>query len=197
MLEHLVSGKKLEVDKAKIEVIQNLPLPATLRDLWYFLGHIGFYQRFIRDFVEVSKPLTTLLSKDKEFFIDKEGERAFEMLKLAFIEAPILKSPNWDLPFEIMCDASDYAVGAVLGQRIEKKPTAIWYTSKTPCQSSDELHDYGEGAFGSGLRFRKILALHLGKQDRHRHRSCGIKVLVFQEGVEATIDTMGAASSRI
>ena len=45
------------------------------------------------------------------------------MLKLALIEAPILQSPNWDLPFEIMCDASDYVVGVVLRQRIEKKPT--------------------------------------------------------------------------
>ena len=53
------------------------------------------------------------------------------MLKLALIKAPIHQSPNWDLPFEIMCDASDYAVGAVLGQRIDKKPTAIWYASKT------------------------------------------------------------------
>ena len=53
------------------------------------------------------------------------------MLKLALIEAPIFQSPNWDLPFEIMCDASDYAVGAVLGQRIDEKPTAIWYVSKT------------------------------------------------------------------
>ncbi|CAA7405270.1 unnamed protein product [Spirodela intermedia] len=131
ILEHLVSGKGLEVDKAKIEVIQNLPLPTTLRDLHSFLGHVGFYRRFIRDFAKVSKPLTTLLCKDKDFFIDKEGERAFEMLKLALIEAPILQSPNWDLPFEIMCDASDYAVGAVLGQRIDKKPTAIWYASKT------------------------------------------------------------------
>ena len=131
MLGHLVSGKGLEVDKAKIEVIQNLPLPTTLRDLRSFLGHVGFYRRFIRDFAKVSKPLTTLLCKDKDFFIDKEGEREFEMLKLALIEAPILQSLNWDLPFEIMCDASDYAVGGVLGQRIDKKPTAIWYASKT------------------------------------------------------------------
>ena len=94
VLEHLVSGKDLEVDKAKIEVIQNLPLPTTLRDLRSFLGRVGFYHRFIRDFAKVSKPLTILLCKDKEFFIDKEGERAFEMLKLALIEAPILQSPN-------------------------------------------------------------------------------------------------------
>ena len=124
-------GKGLEVDKAKIEVIQNLPLPTTLRDLCSFLGHVGFYRMLIRDFAKFSKPLTTLLCKDKDFFIDKEGERVFEMLKLVLIEAPILQSPNWDLPFEIMCHTSDYAVGAVLGQRIDKKSTAIWYASKT------------------------------------------------------------------
>ena len=95
-------GKDLEVDKAKIEVIQNLPLPATLRHLRNFLGHVGFYCRFIQDIAKVSKRPTTLLCKDKEFFIDKEGERAFKMLKLASIKALILQSPNWDLPFEII-----------------------------------------------------------------------------------------------
>ena len=131
MLGHIVSGKGLEVDKAKIEVIQNLPLPGTVRDLRSFLGHIGFYRRFIQDFAKVSKPLTTLLCKDKDFIIDKEGKRASMMLKEALIETPILQSPNWDLPFEIMCDASDYAVGEVLGQRLDKKPTVICYASKT------------------------------------------------------------------
>ena len=76
-------------------------------------------------------PLTTLLCKDKDFIIDEEGKRAFTMLKQALIEAPILQSPNWDLTFEIMCDASDYVVGAVLGQRLDKKPTAICYASKS------------------------------------------------------------------
>ena len=75
--------------------------------------------------------MTTLLFKDKDFIIDKVGERAFDMLKHALIEAPILQSHNWDLPFEIMYNASNYAVRAVLGQRIEKKPTTIWYASKT------------------------------------------------------------------
>ena len=79
MLGHLLLAKGLQVDKAKIEVIQNLPLPATLGDLGSFLGHIGFYRRFIRDFAKVSKPLTTLLCKDKDLFIDKEGESAFEI----------------------------------------------------------------------------------------------------------------------
>ena len=96
-----------------------------------FLGHVGFYGRFIQDFVKVSKPLTTLLCKDKDFIIDKEGHCAFVMLKQALIDAAIVQSPNWDLPFEIMYDASDYAVGVVLGQRFEKKPTAVCYASKT------------------------------------------------------------------
>ena len=115
VLRHIVSGKRLEVDKDKIEVIQNLPLPGTVRDLRSFLMHISFYRRFIQDFVKVSKPLTTLLFKDKDFIIDEEGKSTFVRLKQALIETPILQSPNWDLPFEIMCDASDYAVGAVLG----------------------------------------------------------------------------------
>ena len=99
VLGHIVSDKGLKVDKAKIEVIQNLPLPSTVKDLRSFLGHVGFYRRFIQDFVKVSKPLTTLLCKDKDFIIDEEGKRAFTTLKQALIEASILKSPNWDLPF--------------------------------------------------------------------------------------------------
>ena len=91
-----------------------------MNDLRSFLGHVGFYRRFIQDFAKVSKPLTTLLCKDKDFIIDEEGKRTFKTLKQALIEAPILESPNWDLPFEIMRDASDYAVGVVLGQRLEK-----------------------------------------------------------------------------
>ena len=131
MLGHIVSGRGLEVDKAKIEVIQNLPLPSTVKDLRSFLRNVSFYRRFIQEFVKVSEPLTTLLCRDKDFIINEEGKRAFRMLNQALIEAPILQSPNWDLPFEIMCDASDYAVGAVLGQRLNKKPTAICYASKT------------------------------------------------------------------
>ena len=93
--------------------------------------HVGFYRRFIQYFAKVSKPLTTLLCEDKDFIIDKEWKHAFMMLKQALIKAPIVQSPNWDIPFEIMCDALDYAVGAVLGQRLQKKSTTICYASKT------------------------------------------------------------------
>ena len=74
VLGHIISGKGLEVDKAKIDVIHNLPLPSTVKDLRSFLKHVGFYQRFIQDFAKFSKPLTTLLCKDKDFIIDEEGK---------------------------------------------------------------------------------------------------------------------------
>ena len=126
----LVSSKGLEVDKAKVEVIQDLAPPKSIRELRSFLGHVGFYQRFIKYFAKVSKPLTYLLYKDKDFIMEEEGKQALMQLKQSSVEAPILKSPNWDLPFEIMCDALDYAVEAVLGRRIDKKPTVICYASK-------------------------------------------------------------------
>ena len=131
VLGHTVSSKGLQVDKAKIEISQNLPLSGTVWDLRSFLGHVGFYQKFIENFVKVSKLLATLICKDKDFIIDKEEKHAFAMLKQALIDAPILQSPNWDLPFKIMCDASDYVVGAVLGQHLDKKPMVICYASKT------------------------------------------------------------------
>ena len=130
VLGHLVSSKGLEVDKAKVELIEDLALPKSIRELRSFLGHVGFYRSFIQDFAKVSKPLTSLLCKEKDFIIEEEGKHAFMQLKQALVEAPILQSPNWDLPFEIMCDASDFAVGAVFGQRIDKKPTVICYASK-------------------------------------------------------------------
>ena len=130
VLGHLVSIKGLEVDKAKVEVIRDLALPKSIRELRSFLGHVGFYRRFIQDFAKVSKPLTSLLWKEKDFIIEEEGKHTFMQLKQALVEAPILQSPNWDLPFEIMCDASNFAMGAILGQRIDKKPTGICYASK-------------------------------------------------------------------
>ena len=99
VLGHFVSSKVLEVDKAKVEVIQDLALPKSIRELRSFLGHVGFYRRFIQDFAKVSKPLTSLLCKEKDFIIEEEGKHAFMQLKQALVEAPILQSPNWDSSF--------------------------------------------------------------------------------------------------
>ena len=95
------------------------------------MGHAGFYRRFIKDFSAIARPLCTLLAKDVPFTWSQACDIAFTKLKNMLVSPPIMRSPNWDLPFEIMCDASDYAIGAVLGQREDKKAFVIYYASKT------------------------------------------------------------------
>ena len=131
VLGHLVSEKGIEVDRAKIKVIEQLPPPIIVKGIRSFLSHTGFYRRFIKDFSYITRPLTNLLAKDVPFEFDEACLKSFNILKEALISAPIIQPPNWSLPFKLMCDASDYAVGVVLGQTEYKKHHAITYASKT------------------------------------------------------------------
>ena len=131
VLGHLISSKLLEVDKVKIATIQTLTPLTTVRGSHTFLGHAGFYRRFIKDFSKIVKPLCMLLEKDAIFSFDEACMIAFEEIKNKLIEAPIVVAPNWNEPFEIMYDASDFIVGVVLGQRKEKMFRRIYYASKT------------------------------------------------------------------
>ncbi|KAK1648282.1 hypothetical protein QYE76_066087 [Lolium multiflorum] len=114
VLGHKISERGIEVDRAKVEAIEKMPYP-----------------RDVKDFSKISKPLTNLLQKDVPFVFDDDCKEAFETLKKALTTAPVVEPPDWNLPFEIMCDASDFAVGAVLGQRVDKKLNVIHYASKT------------------------------------------------------------------
>nr|GFB45615.1 reverse transcriptase domain-containing protein [Tanacetum cinerariifolium]GFB45682.1 reverse transcriptase domain-containing protein [Tanacetum cinerariifolium] len=131
VLGHKISKNRIEVDKAKVEVIAKLPHPTTVKGIRSFLGHAGFYRRFKKYFSKIARLMTRLLEKDTPFFFSKEYVEAFQTLKRKLTEAPILIDLNWDLPFELMCDASDFAIGAVLGQRQEKHFRPIHYGSKT------------------------------------------------------------------
>ncbi|RVW41521.1 Retrovirus-related Pol polyprotein from transposon 17.6 [Vitis vinifera] len=131
VLGHIISKEGIQVDPAKIELISKLPSPTTVKEVRQFLGHAGFYRRFIQDFSKIAQPLCALLLKDAEFIWTKACQEAFKRLKSLLTTAPIVRSPNWSLPFELMCDASDYAVGAVLGQREDGKPYVVYYASKT------------------------------------------------------------------
>ena len=131
VLGHIISGRGIEVDKAKIELISQLPSPTNVKTVTQFLGHAGFYRRFIKDFSKIAKPLYKLLEKDAKFFRQKECQESFEELKSHLTTAPIVRAPNWQLPFEVMCDASDLAIGVVLGQREDGKPHVVYYASKT------------------------------------------------------------------
>ena len=120
VLGHRISARGIEVDKAKIEAIEKLPPPSSVKGIRSFLGHAGFYRRFIKDFSQIAKPLSNLLAQGVPFEFDSQCLHAFTVLKNKLISAPIVVAPDWSFPFELMCDASDYAIGAVLGQKREK-----------------------------------------------------------------------------
>ncbi|GJR89435.1 reverse transcriptase domain-containing protein [Tanacetum coccineum] len=131
ILGHKIFKKGIEVDKAKIDMIAKLPHPTTVKGVRSFLGHAGFYRWFIKDFSKISRPMTHLLEKNTPFIFFDDCIQAFQTLKKKLTKASILIAPDWDVPFELMCDASDFAIGAVLGQRHEKHFRPIHYASKT------------------------------------------------------------------
>ncbi|GJU88276.1 reverse transcriptase domain-containing protein [Tanacetum coccineum] len=104
---------------------------STVKGVRSFLGHAGFYRRFIQDFSKIARPMTHLLEKETPFVFSKDCIDAFQTLKKKLTEAPILVVPDWNLPFKLMCDASDFAIGVVLGQRKMKHFQPIHYASKT------------------------------------------------------------------
>ncbi|GJZ63631.1 reverse transcriptase domain-containing protein [Tanacetum coccineum] len=131
VLGHKVSEAGLEVDKAKIEVISKLLPPTNIKGIRSFLGHASFYRRFIKDFLKITYPLTKLLEKDTPFEFNDECHNAFKLLKEKLTCAPVIVSQNWNLSFELMYDASDFAVGAIIGQKEGKNFHPIYFASKT------------------------------------------------------------------
>src|SRR3954468_14581920 len=99
VLGHKISERGIKVDRAKIEAIEKMPCPRDVKGIRSILSHAGFYRRFIKDFSKMSKPLTNLLQKYVPFVFD-------DYCKEALSTAPIVQPPDWNLPFEIMCDAS-------------------------------------------------------------------------------------------
>eukprot|EP00253_Pinus_taeda_P015124 PITA_15124 len=128
VLGHHILGDAIKVDKSKVEVIFKLSIPNCQNDVRSFLGFTGYYRRFIENFTKIASPLFKLLTKDCEFNWNFDCQLAFETLKTKIFEAPILRGPNWKLPFHISTDASDTALGVVLGQK-DLIAYAIYYTS--------------------------------------------------------------------
>nr|GEV77301.1 reverse transcriptase domain-containing protein [Tanacetum cinerariifolium] len=131
VLGHKISKEGIEYDKAKVDVITKLPHLTTVKGIRSFLGQAGFYRTFIKDFSKIAQPMTRLLEKDTPFLFSKECVESFKTLKRKLTEAPMLIAPDWDMPFELMCDASDFAIGAVLGQCQEKYFMPIHYAKNS------------------------------------------------------------------
>ncbi|KAM1315775.1 hypothetical protein ACFX2F_019502 [Malus domestica] len=170
VLGHIVSERGIEVDKSKIDLVRYLPSPTSVREVRSFLGHAGFYRRFIKDFSKISNPLCRLLQKDVAFDFNEECEKAFNHLKEMLTSAPIIVPPDWSLPFELMCDASDYALGAVLGQRKDKRPHAIYYASRT-------LND---AQLNYSTTEKELLAVVFAL-DKFRSYLLGTKVIIYTD----------------
>ena len=131
VLGHKIFAVGLEVDQAKVSIIKTLLPLTTVKRIRSFLGHTGFYIRFIKDFSKISRPLCRLLEKDAKFDFVELCRFAFEEIKSKLVIDPIMATPDWNQEFEIMCDVNDYTMGAVLRQRIEKIFRAIYYANKT------------------------------------------------------------------
>ncbi|CAI8603416.1 unnamed protein product [Vicia faba] len=129
VLGHKISAKEIDVDQAKVDVIKKLPPPINVKGIREFLGHAGFYRRFIKDFSKIVNPLSNLLNKDRSFNFDKYCLTTFENIKEKLSTAPVITAPDWKINFELMCDASDYAVGVILGYR--KTKTFMLYTMRS------------------------------------------------------------------
>nr|GEU53138.1 reverse transcriptase domain-containing protein [Tanacetum cinerariifolium] len=110
VLGQKISKNEIEVDKAKVDVIAKLPHPTTVKGIRSFLGHASFYRRFIQDFSKISRQMTHLLENNTPFIFSEDCIKAFQTLKKKLTEAPILNAPNWDLPFELMCETSNFAI---------------------------------------------------------------------------------------
>ena len=131
VLGHQISVRGIEVNKAKIEAIEKLPPPSSVKGIRSFLGHIGFYRRLIKDFSWIAKPLSSLLVQGTPFDFDEECVQAFSVLKNKLVSVPIVVPPDWDLPFKLMCDANEYEIRAILGQKRDKIFQVIHYASHT------------------------------------------------------------------
>ena len=170
VLGHKVSHQGIEVDRAKVELIEKLPPPSDVKAIRSFLGHAGFYRRFIKDFSKIAKPLSNLLVSDAPFVFDEKCMLAFENLKQRLSSAPIISPPDWNLPFELMCNASDFAVRAVLGQRKDNLVHVIYYASKV---LNDTQRNYTTTE-------KELLAIVFAF-DKFRSYLIGAKVIVFTD----------------
>ncbi|XP_038885871.1 uncharacterized mitochondrial protein AtMg00860-like [Benincasa hispida] len=131
MLGHKVSKLDLEVDKVKIKVVDKLSPPMNVKTSRIFLGHAGFYRQFVKYFSKIVHPLSMLLEVNRPFEFEHNCLKAFETLNQALVTTPILITPNWSIPFELMCDTSDNRMVLALVQRKEKILHPIAYATKT------------------------------------------------------------------
>lgn len=130
-LGHIITPDGIKPNPRKIKAIQEFPIPKTSRDIKSFLGMLGFYRKFIKDFAKITKPLTSCLKKNVKIIHDKKFIDAFELCKTLLSNEPLLQYPDFTQPFILTTDASNFAIGAVLSQKINGSEKPVAYASRT------------------------------------------------------------------
>lgn len=133
-LGYVVDSYGLRTDPEKVKAIMDYPTPTCRRDIKRFLGTATWYRRFVPQFSTIAGPLNKLTSNKKggpPFKWTPEADTAFRKLKECLVSAPVLSCPDYDKPFEVHTDASNYGVGAMLTQTIGGKEHPIAYMSKS------------------------------------------------------------------
>ena len=129
-LGHVINSIVRMTDPAKVKAVTELAAPKCVMELETFLGKVGYYQTFIKDYSDLTKPLNALRGKFTEWIWSPVCQRAFEQLKNLLANSPVLRHPEFDLPFILQTDASGYGLGAVLSQEFEDGEHPIAYASR-------------------------------------------------------------------
>jgi hypothetical protein len=125
----IVLGRKI-TGQAKIDVIEKLPPPVSVKGVRSFLVHGGFYWHFIKYFSKIANPFYNHLVNENDFMFDSGCLDSFALIKNKLVTAPVIIALNWDNSFKLMCDTSDYAVRSIFRQCKKKCFYAIYYSSK-------------------------------------------------------------------
>jgi hypothetical protein len=115
-LGHVISNGGISVDPAKVKEIMVWSIPTTVTEIRSFLGLAGYYWRFMEGFSKISKPMTSLLEKGREFKWDEKCQDSFDQLKKRLMSPPVLTMPDLQKGFDIYCDACGQGLGCVLMQ---------------------------------------------------------------------------------
>lgn len=136
-LGYIITKDGIQPNEKKIEIIKKWPEPKSIKEVRSFLGIIGYYRRFVKDFAKIAKPLTNLLRGERNIDskraikLDNKAKESFETLKTILTSSDILIYPDFKKPFLITTDASNYAIGAVLSQGEIGKDKPIHFASRT------------------------------------------------------------------
>lgn len=130
-LGHTITSEGLKPNTDKIDAVLNYPLPETVTQIKSFLGLVGYYRKFIKDFAKITRPLTACLKKGRKIVLDDEYRNSFETCKKLLTNAPLLQFPDFKKPFILTTDASNFAIGAVLSQGPLGSDKPVAYASRT------------------------------------------------------------------